>query len=283
MKHPFLKLVWILAAVSLACTVSFDLPASRTGDTQTMTVNESAPSGDPARLDIEMGGGELNITGGGSGLVSGTIEYNIADWEPTIERSGDTVRIAQEVESVPIPDNGNLINRWELRLGNTPMFLTVQAGAYEGTINLSGVPLTGFEITGGASDSEIRFDSPNPENMDTFDLETGASNVEVYGLGNANVSVVTITSGAGDYVIDFGGELQRSMMADITGAVGELRIVVPSGTLAEVNVTGGLRDIDLQGEWTKAEDGDIYSTSGSGPQLSIDVEMSVGNLELVSE
>ena len=45
-------------------------------------------------------------------------------------------------------------------------------------------------------------------------------------------------------------------------------------------MTGGLRDIDLEGEWTKESEGDIYTTAGSTPLLSINVEMSVGNLEL---
>lgn len=67
MKFPLIRIISILgvlALVSLACSFNVDVPASRTGETQTFPINEDAPEDTPARVEINMGGGVLNITGG---------------------------------------------------------------------------------------------------------------------------------------------------------------------------------------------------------------------------
>ncbi len=279
---PILKLILILSVVSLACTVSFNLPASGVGETQTFEVSEAAPSGSPATLHLTMVGGTFNLNGGSDQLVSGTIEYNINEWKPTIERVGDTVYINQSVKTVPFPRNGgNVINRWDLQLGNKPMILDIGAGAYEGTFNLGGVPIVRLDITEGASNSETRFDTPNPEQMSSFNYQTGASNVKLTHLVNANFKTFTFKGGAGNYELDFGGTLQRDATADVQGAVGEMTIIVPQGTAAEVNVTGGLSNVNTTGSWSQSND--IYTLAGTGPKLTINVQMSVGQLKLVSQ
>jgi hypothetical protein len=278
MKFRLLITAVVLGLVSLACTMSIDFPASRTGETKTLTLNEPVPSGSPARVEIAMLGGQLNISGGGDNLVTGQIEYNLAEWEPQVMRSGDTVRVEQEAKTIPIPADEKMVNRWNLQLGDTPMVLNVQAGAYDGAFNLSSVPLVGLEVNGGASNAEVRFDTPNPQAMEDFYYQTGASNVEIYGLGYASPSLFTFKCGAGDYLIDFSGQPQRAITANITGALGNLTIVIPPGASAEVNLTGNLQDVNLEGDWNQA--GDRYLTSGSGPLITINVEMSIGQLNL---
>lgn len=284
MKFPLIRVISILgvfALVSLACSFNIDVPASRTGETQTFTIDEDAPENTPARVEINMGGGVLNITGGGSNLVTGSIEYNVEEWEPEIDRGSDSVQISQNRGTIPFPEVGEgFINRWNLQLGDTPMILNIAAGAYEGNLNLSGVPITRLEITGGASDSEIRFDTPNPEELTVFNFETGASNVELIGIGNTNFEEFTFTGGAGNYTIDFSGEYQRDATAEIQGALGNMTIIVPSDVAAEVSLTGSLRNVDTEGAWNAS--GDTYTTAGTGANLTIEIEMSLGNLTLVN-
>ena len=262
---------------------NIELPASQPGELITVNVAEEEPvPGGAARVEIEMGGGTLNLSGGGTGLVNGTIEYNIADWEPRITRSESTVRIEQDLDAIPIPQTGReMVNRWNLQLGDTPMALEINAGAYEGTINLSGVPLLELDIEGGANDSEVRFDAPNPENMTSFEFSTGASNVDLFGLGNANFTKMTFNGAAGDYMLDFSGQPKQESTVDVTGAVGQVTVRVPAGRSTTVNVSGGLNDVDTTGPWQVNEN--TYTLGGSGPLLTINVEMAVGNLQLVSE
>lgn len=281
MKRQWMMAVAALAAASLACSIS--VPRLETGPTETVTVNEALPAGDAvAEVNLKMGAGTLSLTGGADGLVSGEIKYNIAEWKPTVTNQDGKVTIEQGssdgISGIPGDD---IVNDWELKLGNAPMELTLDAGAYEGAVDLSGVPLRNLSISDGASSSEVKFDSLNPEEMDELRYDTGASSVTLTGLANANFTDLIFKGGVGDYTLDFSGALQRDASVDITTGVSSLRIVIPEGMTAKVTVDGAISDVDTEGTWTTS--GDTYETSGSGPILTINVDMGVGSLKLVNE
>jgi len=283
MKIMILRLIAVFAVVSMACSFNVNLPSANIIETQSVAIDEAAPESGSARVEIRMGGGTLELSGGSSALISGTIEYNVEGWEPRVERSGDTVRIRQSLRNAPVPNRRNrIINHWDLQLGDTPVDLDIDAGAYEGMLDLGGIPITRLEINGGASSSEVRFDSPNPERMSSLTFNTGASDVTLTGLGNANFSTMDFTGAAGDYTLDFSGELQQEATVNINGAVGNLELTVPAGRPVNVALTGGLRDIDLRGDWQRNGDGE-YTTSGSGPALDINIDMSIGAIKLISQ
>jgi hypothetical protein len=287
MQRVILTALAALVAASLACSVNInlpDLPRVQTGPEQTLTVAESAPDSE-ATVDVtlNMGMGELTLTGGGSDLVTGDIRYNVDEWEPTITNTGDTLTISQgEVDDneVALPGE-NVVNNWALQLGDVPMHLSLNAGAYSAELELGGVPLRSLSIHDGAASSSVSFDAPNPEEMDEFVYETGASSVSLSGLANANFDEMEFNAGAGEYKLDFSGDLQRDMDVSIVAGLSSLRITVPAGTNARITVGGGLHDVDTQGSWNAS--GDTYETGGSGPLLSIDVDMGVGSLTLVSQ
>ena len=93
-----------------------------------------------------------------------------------------------------------------LKLGETPMELEINAGAYQGQYEFGGLALTGLTIKDGASDVDLSFSEPNRTEMSVFRYETGASNVELTGLANANFSTLIFNGGAGDYTLDFSGD-----------------------------------------------------------------------------
>jgi hypothetical protein len=281
-RYTALFAVAALAAASLACSVDLGIPRLRTGPTETFTVSEPLPEDvEVVDLTINMAAGELDLTGGGEGVLSGQIRYNVEEWTPELENNGETVTLIQgrEDTNVGIPTNGSqIINDWELQLGDIPYDLTVAAGAYDGTLELGGVPLRRLEIRDGASSAEVSFDSPNPEEMSSLSYDTGASSVTLSGLANSNAAQVNFNGGAGEYTLDFSGELQRDMDVTAKAGVSSLTIRVPAGTSVEVRVDGGLSDVDLDGGWSQS--GDTYTLSGSGPTITIDVDMGVGSLKL---
>ncbi len=181
MKKQILIALTALAVAALACApIQINIPRITPGPTETFTVNEPLPEGDTAAdVELNMGGGEFVLAGGAEGLLEGEVTYNVADWKPTLTRQGERLVVQQgESTLVGIPD-GHVINKWDLRLGDAPMELTIHAGAYQGEIDLSGVPLRSLTINDGASNSEVRFDSPNPEEMESLTYASGASSVRV--------------------------------------------------------------------------------------------------------
>ena len=89
------------------------------------------------------------------------------------------------------------------------MDLTIAAGAYEGNLELGGLALKSLTVKDGASHVDLSFPEPNQTEMSILRYETGASDVKLTGLANANFSTLTFSGGAGNYTLDFSGELQR--------------------------------------------------------------------------
>ncbi len=268
--------------VTLSCSFTVNAPKVSTGETKTFTVNEPAPTGnEPAKVDVQMGAGKLNIAGGASNLVEGTIRYNVLVWEPKVTRDGNLINIHQGTEKeIKIPDD-NVVNDWELNLGSTPIDLSVSAGAYEGAMDLSGIALTNVTIQDGASKATIQINSENPIEMNTFEYKTGASQVKISGISNANASTFKFDGGAGDFTLDFSGKLQRDLTVEVKAGVSSLTIIIPNDIPARVTVTGGLNNISPQGTWTIV--GNSYEKSGTGPGIEITLEMGVGSLKLVNQ
>ena len=279
-----LKIIPILclALALLACSFTVNVPTMQTGATHTMVISEAAvnPNG-TNQISIEMGAGSLSITSGASELIEGTINYNVDAWEPTIERSADEITLSQKANSdMGIPD-GDVVNDWNLKLGEAPIDLSLNTGAYEGDLNLSGLSITKLNISDGASKATVRFDSLNPVEMEELTYKTGASDVELIGLGNANVKDVYFDSGVGSYTLDFTGDLQDDMEVRANSGMSDMTIVVPANAQARIILEGGLSNVDANGTWTIS--GNTYECGTSGPMITINLDMAVGNLNLRQE
>jgi hypothetical protein len=230
-------------------------------------------------LSLEFGAGTLKLHPGAGALVSGTATYNVSDFKPTVTVNASTVRIEQgNWRLTGIPDISNIKNEWDLALGNVPLALTIDAGAYKGEYELGGLALTNLTISDGAADAKLNFASPNLTEMSLLSYKTGASNVSLTGLGNANFASLEFKSGAGNYTLDFSGQFQRDGSVHIGTGVSNLTLVIPSGIPVQITVDGGLSNVTHDSSWAK--NGNVYSQAGSGPQLTIVVEIGAGNLTI---
>ncbi len=280
-----IKILTLLTAalVLIGCSFTVNLPTVKTGPTQTITVAEAPEAGaDVSNVIIEMGAGSLDIDGGTDQLVEGTITYNFEAWKPVITRDGSTVTLSQKTSStVSLPSDMKLMNEWQLKLGAMPISLSLSTGAYEGNLNLGGLAITSLSISDGASSSKVRFDEPNTSAMSNFTYTTGASNVELYGLGNANVSQIEFGSGVGDYTLDFSGENSTDINVSIKSGVSSIKVIIPANARAEVTIDGELSNVDLNGTWTS--ENNRYLAGTEGALITINIDMSVGDLELIKE
>ncbi|MDP2777902.1 MAG: hypothetical protein Q8O48_09695, partial [Anaerolineales bacterium] len=165
-----------------------------------------------------------------------------------------------------------------LKLGDQPLNLSIESGAYDGTFEFGGLALTSLTIKDGAADVKLAFSEPNQTEMSVFKYSTGASDVRMEGLANANFSIFDFSSGAGDYILDFSGELQRDASIKIVSGFSNLIIIVPEGVEAVVTVQSGISNINAGPGWSQS--GDVYKQKGEGSTLTFVVEMGAGNLTL---
>jgi hypothetical protein len=284
MKKRIFVLFAILATISLACSFSVQPPQAKTGPDIVTTIDEGYPmGGGQAELTLNLGAGELAIVEGSTKLVEGNVTTNIADWVPEVTREGSRIIIKQgsQDKSVNFPAR-DLKNKWELSLGTKePLSLEINAGAYKNNIIFGKVPLANLQVNDGASQSKITFSEVNPQDMQNLVYKTGASQVDLINLANANFERMSFESGAGSYTLDFGGKLQRDADVSIKSGLSNLKIIVPKDTPCEISLTGGVNNVSLRGTWTI--NSNVYKTQiSSGPKIMIDVDMGVGNLELIA-
>jgi DUF4097 and DUF4098 domain-containing protein YvlB len=278
MNVKVISAILVLALASMACGFTVDLPErAEPGPEVEESITVTGSGSDETRLTISFGAGMLTLSPGAEDLVDGTAVYNVPELKPEVINKDGSVEITQG-------DFKNLVNfkdvknKWDLKLGRTPLDLNINAGAYQGNFELGGLSLTSLTVKDGASNVELSFSEPNQTEMSVLRYETGASNVTLSGLANANFSTLIFSGGAGDYELDFSGKLANDGTVRIEAGAGDVQLVIPKGVNAKVTVESTLVNVNLSSNWS--QDGNDYTQAGKGPALTIIVKMAAGNLTI---
>jgi hypothetical protein len=278
MNIKIISAVLALALVSLACGLTVDLPEqAKVGPEIQDSIAVAIPESEEAQVGLSFGAGDLTISTGAKNLVDGTALYNVRDLQPEISENDSKIEIKQG-EFTNIPPFQGLKNEWDLKLGKTPMDLTIAAGAYDGHLELGGLALKSLNIQDGAADVELSFSELNRVEMSTFSYTTGASNVTMEGLANANFKTFVFNSGAGDYTLDFSGELQRDATVSIDCGFSDLNLIIPEGVNAVITIDSTLADINIDEGWSQRNN--VYTRAGEGPLLTIVINMGAGDVDI---
>lgn len=278
MNVKVISAILLLALASMACGFDVSLPErAEPGPEVEESITVTGSRSDETRLTISFGAGSLTLSPGAKNLVDGTAVYNIPELKPQVVKSGNSIEIKQG-EFKNLVNFRDVRNDWDLKLGNTPLDLNINAGAYSGRFELGGLALTSLTVKDGAAQVELSFSEPNLTKMTVLRYETGASNVTLSGLANANFSTLMFSGGAGDYKLDFSGELTEPGTVNISAGAGSVQLVIPKGMNARVTVESALVSVSSSSNWS--QNGNDYSQSGSGPTLTVIVKMAAGNLTI---
>jgi hypothetical protein len=276
--YKLITLIAILALAALACGINVPQPR-QPGPEVTEDIRVDYPDAEGINLNLKFGAGKLTLNPGAEALVGGTATYNYEEFKPQVTTDGgDVVVQVGDGNLNLLPGFNDLKNEWDIKLGTKPMNLSIDAGAYDGTFELGGLALSRLDVSDGGANVEMAFSEPNQVEMSTFTYKTGASDVKIIGLANANFSLFDFSSGAGDYTLDFSGELQRDASVKIETGLSNVIIVVPEGMNAVVTVEGGLSNVNTGPGWDRS--GSDYAQQGEGPTLTFVIEMGAGNLTL---
>jgi hypothetical protein len=242
------------------------------------------PEAETRQLRITVGPAKLRVApGDGADWVSGTYRDPTAKMPCRVATDGGKARISQE-------------NRWRGLMRQTPAFdlqlgkaqpyaLTIDSGATDDSAcDLGGLPLTSLDVRHGAGELDLDFSAPNPEAMDRFHLASGAAEIEVTNLANANAAEIAIEGGAASFTIDFGGTPQRDTRVKINVGMASVEVRVPATTAARITPHAILGNVDAGDGFTTREGG--YWTqaaiAGGTPVLTIDANVALGSLKLRS-
>lgn len=286
MKTHLRIILLLLFVFSLSgCGIGIELPfktEQKTGPMVTDLVQIPIPDiSPPLDLNLAFGAGKMTLLpNSGPDLVSGTAAYNVADFKPEITVDDFSVSLRQgnlKLNAVPTIDE-TIKNEWSLAIKNFPIELDIKAGGYSGDFEFGGLAIQDLHIADGAATVKLKFSTPNTEVMNAFRYETGASNISMEKLANANFQTMIFQSGAGNYNLDFSGLLQRDASIFIETGLSRVVISVPDGVPAKVNFEGPLSKVITNGDWQQL--GDEYFLAGQGPQLTFTIETKAGTVTL---
>lgn len=180
-------LVLLLAIMLASCN-----PALRVGALQTESQSVKLGDAKSVSVNIEFGAGVLDVTGDAEDLLDADFTYNVDKIKPQVEYADGTLVVSQpETKGMPsLLGVTDFRNEWGLHLGNdVPMDLSVDMGAGTSNLKLSGLQLSGLDITLGAAQGTIDLSGAWAHDLDVT-IDAGASNINVLLPKDVGVRVV---------------------------------------------------------------------------------------------
>jgi hypothetical protein len=238
-KTVVLAALVVLALASTSCDIGpVTLTEIETGPTVTEEISVPVPEGG--------GVGEVEISMGGGVLSIGV---------------GDVDGLVAGTVAYNVPELRPSVQSSGTRV-------TIQQGDIEG----KQLPV------GNWAGVENRWDLTLGRAPMALTVNAGAAQARLTGLAGLTTSQITVRGGAGDFALDFGGDLKQDMRVAVDAGAAQVTLIVPEGTAAELTFEGALADIDAEGAWKKS--GSRYVLEGEGPRITFLIRMGVGDLNL---
>jgi hypothetical protein len=123
-------------------TFFVDVPRPETSNAMDVTLEMAVPQG------------ALVLRGGTDGLIQGGITYNAAEYEPQMTNGEGELLIRQSApgpKSVVVTTQNNLINQWDLHLGDAPMNFQIRLESGDYNIEFNKSLPANFDVTVNAA------------------------------------------------------------------------------------------------------------------------------------
>jgi hypothetical protein len=238
MNIKYLKMIpWLAIMVVLLTTLGCapTTSSARVGSLQTESQSVELGDVESVRVEIDMGAGELNVTGGANELMEADFTYNVAALKPEVEFRGRNLTIRQpEVDIASFADLPDYRYEWELRFNDdVPMDISIKLGTGKMDLEMAGLSLTALEVDMGASRSTLDltgdwasdFDANISGGVSSLTLrlpsDTGVR-VEISGISRVNAGGLVKEGNA--YVNEAYGNSEVTLDIFIEAGLGEINL-----------------------------------------------------------
>jgi outer membrane murein-binding lipoprotein Lpp len=191
------------------------------------------------RVEINMGAGNLEVTGGAAKLLEADFTYNVDELKPEVKYTDGTL-VLRQPDNEALPDLRGITdfrNEWALHLNDqVPMDLRVAMGAGASELQLAGLALTGLDITLGAGGSTIDLSGDWAHDLDVI-VDAGAGDITVrlpkdvgarvkVDAGVGTVEAPSLEQDGNSYTNATYGESDTTLHVDIDAGVGQINLEV---------------------------------------------------------
>jgi N-terminal domain of toast_rack, DUF2154 len=234
------RLVVLVALLATAVTLLGSCGGQQVGEMQRESESVDLDNAQSALVELRMGAGELNVSGGADALMEADFAYNVSEWKPEVsyDVGGDAgeLNVEQGSSDEGVRVGGDARNEWDLRFNDeVPTELRVEMGAGESDLDLDSLTLTGLDLQMGAGQTTVDLTGDYGQDLDAS-IEGGVGEATVMLPSEVGVRV-RAEGGLGK--INAEG-LQREGDSYVNGAYGD------SDVTLEVDVQGGVGQINLE-------------------------------------
>ena len=234
------KGIVLLSMVAVLLTVAGCGGGVRVGELRSESQTVELSGATPVHVVIEMGAGELVVSGGAAALLEADFTYNVAELKPEVDFSGSTLSVRTpdvQVRADSLWDIGDYRYEWDLRLNDdVTIDMQVSVGAGTSNLQLGTLSLTRLNVSGGAGDVTVDLTGDWQKDLEAT-IEGGLGKrtlilpadvgvrvrVEV-GLGG--VDATGLTKEGDYYVNDAYGQSDVTLNIQVNGGVGDTELIV---------------------------------------------------------
>lgn len=249
----------------------------------TRSISIPYPGAGDATLKLRLGPCRLRmVAGDGPTWIAGSYEDRVNVLPIDVEVDGATATISQRfgptsfvaVSAAP---------RLDLTIDRArPFSLVIETGAGDHAIDVGGLPIVAFELKAGAGRYELDVSAPNPAEMRSMELATGAGQLIARRLANANFTTLRVGTGMAGCAVDLSGRLERDASVRIDAGLASIDLFVPATTAMRLRAKSFAAGIAVTGPVSR--DGDEYrtpaATAGAHPLLSVEASLALGQLTI---
>ena len=158
--------------------------------------------------------------------------------------------------------------------------LDLSLGAVDADLELGGLRVSDLDIKTGASRATVRFSRPNGMRCRHAAFSAGAAEVSVLGLGNSRCDEIRFEGGMGKVLLDFSGVWSSSARAEVTMAMGELTLRLPSEVGIRLASTRFLSSFEPAGLLRRGDSFVSLNYDSAEHRLELDLTTAMGGVSI---
>ncbi len=250
---------------------------------RTLAHSRQVTSEDRFEVKVIYGIGQLKVRRGSPGLLYRTrMRFDERVATPVADYRNGRLDISMEVLD-EMDEGPSETPSMDLELPpDIPMELELGFIGGEADVDLTGMTVEALALNIGASDTDLRVSSANPQRMDSATINVGVADFEAHGLGNLNARRVSVKAGLGLVVLGLEGDWPEDARLSVDMGLGGMRILIPESLGVRVRHEGSfLASIDADG-FEKRKD--IYTSlnwNQADRRLEIELSAALGSVEFV--
>ncbi|MCK9244498.1 MAG: toast rack family protein [Candidatus Marinimicrobia bacterium] len=264
------------------------------------TERHNIPLKDEEELDVNIGFGlgelELRSHDVDGYLLRSEMTYSHSYYKPNVEYKtlGNRGRLRMFTEKFDkytiVGDRERKIsredrdqNRWRLEFTRKiPIYYSIDLGLGEGRLDFTDLRVRDLKLQCGLSDVTVLFEKDNKEILRSLNVGTGLGNVDVKGLGFANIERFNVECGLGSTELVFNGGIQQDIRGKVEVGLGSVNIKVPDDIAVEVRSESSfLSSLNLHG--FDRISNNLYRSGNwksAKKRIYMDIEIGLGSVDI---